>query len=514
VSQDQADDQADDQVDSVSTPVAPVVPRWEWRCFGDLANADRVLTQLRATPAAASDETYLLSRSRDASVKIRAGLLDLKTLRRIDGTGLQLWAPVLKAPFPVGEATAATVFEALGLPTPRRPRYTYDELVREALGARDDVRVLDVHKARHRSVLDGCMIEYTELTADGRTVGTVAVESPDSELVVDTVRRLGLDDRTNTCVAEGLRSLLGWEPPRLAVVDVGTNSVKLTVGDGRDGVPLPDRDAAVVTRLGEGQSEAGLLQAEPMRRTAGAIARLVDGLRAEGPTRILAVGTAGLRQAPNRDVLLDLVRARSDVVVQVISGPEEARLAYRAAVSSLPRTDGRLLVFDSGGGSSQFTSGSLEAIEEQFSLDVGAVGITERFALAEAVPRESVDAALAAIEAEFDRVRSRSRPDAVIGIGGTSTNLAAVSRGLTAYDPDIVHGTVLGVAEVDRQIELYRRRTTQERRGIAGLQPARAAVILAGACIVRTILAIAGLDELTVSDRGLRHGVLAERSGT
>lgn len=501
-----------DRADSVSPSIAPVVPRWEWRSFGEFEDADRALAQLRATPAVTSDETYLLSRSRDASVKIRAGLLDLKTLRRVDGAGLQLWAPVLKAPFPVSEAAAATAFEALGLPTPRRPHYTYDELVREALGSRDDVRVLDVHKARHRSVLDGCMIEYTDLTADGRAVGTVAVESPDSALVLETVRRLGLGDRVNTCVAQGLRSLLDWEPTRLAVLDVGTNSVKLTVGDPRDGVPRTDRDTAVVTRLGEGQSETGELRIEPMRRTAGAIARLVDGLRAEGPTRIVAVGTAGLRQAPNRDVLLDLVLTRSDVVVEVISGPEEARLAYRAAVSSLPRTGGRLLVFDSGGGSSQFTFGGPEAIEEQFSLDVGAVGITERFALADAVPRERVDAALAAIEAEFDRVRGRSRPDAVIGIGGTSTNLAAVSRGLATYDPDVVHGTVVGLAEVDRQIELYRRRTTQERREIVGLQPARAAVILAGACIVRTILTISDQDRLTVSDRGLRHGVLAERS--
>ena len=102
----------------------------------------------------------------------------------------------------------------------------------------------------------------------------------------------------------------------------------------------------------------------------------------------------------------------------------------------------------------------------------------------------------------------------MIAIGGTSTNLAAVSHSLARYDPDVVHGTVVDVAEVDRQIEMYRRRSADQRREIAGLQPERAEVILAGACIVRTILTLAGQDAVTVSDRGLRHGVAAERFGS
>ena len=69
------------------------------------------------------------------------------------------------------------------------------------------------------------------------------------------------------------------------------------------------------------------------------------------------------------------------------------------------------------------------------------------------------------------------------------TNLAAVKHELAEYDPDVVHGTVLDRAEVDRQIELYRTRTAEERRGILGLQPGREAVILAGTCVVRTVLA-------------------------
>ena len=99
-------------------------------------------------------------------------------------------------------------------------------------------------------------------------------------------------------------------------------------------------------------------------------------------------------------------------------------------------------------------------------------------------------------------------------MGGAVTNLAAVRHGLVEYDPDVVQGTVLDRAEIDRQIELYSRRDADERRTIAGLQPQRADMILAGACIVRTVLEKLGRDSFTVSDRALRHGVLAERFGT
>jgi exopolyphosphatase / guanosine-5'-triphosphate,3'-diphosphate pyrophosphatase len=88
-----------------------------------------------------------------------------------------------------------------------------------------------------------------------------------------------------------------------------------------------------------------------------------------------------------------------------------------------------------------------------------------------------------------------------------------VKHELATYDPDVVQGTPLDRDDVDRQIELYRTRTSDERREIIGLQPRRAEIILAGACIVRTVLTKLGADWLLVSDRGLRHGLLVERFG-
>jgi exopolyphosphatase/guanosine-5'-triphosphate,3'-diphosphate pyrophosphatase len=98
-------------------------------------------------------------------------------------------------------------------------------------------------------------------------------------------------------------------------------------------------------------------------------------------------------------------------------------------------------------------------------------------------------------------------------MGGAVTNMTAVQLGLAAYDPDLVQGAALDRAEIDRQIELYRSRDAEARRAIVGLQPNRAEVILAGACIVRTIMEKLGQQTLTVSDRGLRHGLLVDRFG-
>jgi exopolyphosphatase/guanosine-5'-triphosphate,3'-diphosphate pyrophosphatase len=301
---------------------------------------------------------------------------------------------------------------------------------------------------------------------------------------------------------------------RYAVIDVGTNSVKFHVGEREaDGSWKTIADRAEVTRLGEGLDETGRLGAEPIKRTADAIAGMSAEAEQDGVEAIGAVGTAGMRIASNSNELIDAVRERTGIDIEVISGEEEARLAYVAATSGLGVTDGKVMVFDTGGGSSQFTFGAPRQIEEQFSVNVGAARFTERFGLDRAVSKEVVDEARSAIGSDLNRLDGRDRPDILIGLGGGITNMAAVKHGLEHYDPDVVQGTELDATEIDGQIELYAERSADERREIAGLQPKRAEVILAGACIVRTVLEKLDRGSLVVSDRGLRHGLIVERFG-
>ncbi len=497
--------------------VAGLVPRWEWRTFGEsFGAAEELLGGLEAERVQESEELYVLSEESDASVKVRDGLMDVKRLEAVDGAGLEQWRPVLKGEFPLAAADVATVLGALGVAGPElaRATYTFEQLVSELVLPHPALADVTVRKRRAHYEVGGCLAELSEVTAVLQTTRTIAVEAEDPELVAAAVAELGLADRPNVCLARGLKTMLGLDPMRFAVLDVGTNSVKLHVGERRAGGRWRTVvDRAEVTRLGEGLAETGALQPEPMRRTADAIVGMVEESRREGTAEIAAVATAGMRQAENSAELVEAVRERCGVGIEVISGEEEARLAYLAATSELEVGTDSLVVFDTGGGSSEFTFGRAGRVEERFSLDVGAARYAERFGLDGVVPDDTLATALEAIGADLARLDGRPRPAALVGLGGALTNLAAVRHGLATYDPEVVQGTVLDRNEVERQIELYRTRSTEQRREIVGLQPPRAEVILAGACIVRTVLDKLQCDELTVSDRGLRHSLLVERFG-
>ena len=226
------------------------------------------------------------------------------------------------------------------------------------------------------------------------------------------MRSLGLATRANVCMARGLKTLVGFGTVRHAVIDVGTNSVKLHVGERRaDGTWNAVIDRAIVTRLGEGLDATGVLGPEPMERTLDAIATLAEEARAADATTIVAVGTAGLRAAANAAEFVSAVEARSGVRIEIIPGEEEGRLAYLAATSGLGLARGPLVVFDTGGGSSQFTFGDGVVVAEQFSVPVGAVRLTERYGLDGAVSEEALRDTLDAIASELDRLDGRPSPD-------------------------------------------------------------------------------------------------------
>jgi exopolyphosphatase/guanosine-5'-triphosphate,3'-diphosphate pyrophosphatase len=488
-----------------------IVPRWEWRTFGE--RFGDAVTRFATEAPEESDELYLLGLGSEASAKVRAGVMDVKRLEDVNADGLERWRPVMKAAFPMPEAEVVAMLEALGAAAGALEcaEYTLEEVLAEVVAPRADLLAVPVHKRRGRFTVGGCMAERSELRTDQAVTQTVAVESEDPDRVMAAVRELGLTSRRNVSVPRKLKALAGFGALRCAVIDVGTNSVKFHIGErAADGEWRAIVDRAEVTRLGEGLDATGRLGDEAIRRTVGAIARMAEEAGSHA-AEVAAVGTAGLRLAPNRDALIDAVREHMDL--EVITGEEEARLAYLATVSEFDLGDGSLVVFDTGGGSTQFTIGRGEQVEERFSVNVGAVRLTEQFGLDGLVDETTLAATLDAVAADLARLDGRPAAERVIGMGGAVTNLAAVKHGLAVYDPDVVQSTVLDLAEIDRQIELYRTRDAEQRRQIVGLQPNRAAVILAGACIVRSVLGKLDRNALTVSDRGLRHGLLVERFG-
>ena len=300
--------------------------------------------------------------------------------------------------------------------------------------------------------------------------------------------------------------------PKYAVIDIGTNSVKFNISERRDdGSWQTVVDRAEITRLGEGLGETGEINADAMERTVSAIAAMADEARKSDVSAIAAVGTMGMRMARNSQQFIDAVEQRCGVKIEIISGDEEGRLAYIAVKSGLGLAQGSLAIFDTGGGSSQFTFGHGDTVQERFSVNVGAVRYTEKYGLSGVVPPEQLQAALKAIGDDLARLDNRPSPDALVGMGGAITNMAAVKHSMAKYDPNVIQGSTIERAEVERQIAQLCSKSLDDRRQIVGLQPKRADVILAGACIVKTVMEKLGKDRLSVSDRGLRQGLLIDR---
>jgi exopolyphosphatase/guanosine-5'-triphosphate,3'-diphosphate pyrophosphatase len=494
-----------------------IIPRWEWRTFGsNLGAADAHFATLSPTGVQESDELYLLLGD-GPNVKVRDDRLDIKVLRETDDAGLQRWEPILKASFPLDAEEAGTVFEALDLAVPAVPDvgWTFEGLLSGLAASDVRTRTIPVHKRRTRYAVGGCTAERSQVRTGDRATTTIAIESEDAEAVAAAVRTVGLEDYLNVSYPTGLTDLVDGTPERFAVFDVGTNSVKAHIAERTaDGDWRTVLDRAEVTRLGEGLAQSGAISGDAVERTAAALATMATEARERRVRAISAVGTAGLRQAPNRDAVTEAVHARAGIRIKVISGEEESRLAYLAVAAGVGLGDGSVVVFDTGGGSSQFTFGHGGTVDERFSVDVGAVRLAERFGLDGAVSEMVVDQACDAIASELERLRGRPRADLLVGMGGAITNLTAVSLSMETYDGDMVDGARLDRAELDRQIGIYRRVDAEDRRSIRGLQPKRAEVILAGACIVRTVMELLGHTSLIVSDQGLRHGVLLERFGS
>ncbi len=500
---------------SASAP-GTVSPRWEWRAFGQNFGPARDAFA-RLTPERVQDsyEVYLVSPGGE-NVKIRDDLMDVKVLREVNDEGLQRWQPVMKATFPVSTDEAAQVFDALGHPAPAFEADSYSlatflsELV-EPLGV---AHVLRVRKHRVRYTVAGCDAELTDMEADGARLQTVAIESEDAAAVIAAVRAVGLAGWANTSYPKALGRIIEGTPERYAVIDVGTNSVKFHIGErAADGTWTPVVDRAEITRLGEGLEDTGKIAPDAIERTVATVGAMADEARRRGAVAIVVVGTAGLRNARNAGEAITAMRDRVGCPIEIIPGDEESRLEYLAVASGIPVGDGLVGIFDTGGGSTEFTFGSGGQVDRQFSLNVGSVAYTEQYGLAEAVSQDALDAVMARIADDLVPLDDCPRPTTLVGMGGAITNITAVKHGLQNYDPDVVQGSVVHRHEVDRQIERYASLDAEDRRSITGLQPKRADVILAGACIVRAVMDKLDQCALTVSDRGLRHGLLLDRFG-
>jgi exopolyphosphatase/guanosine-5'-triphosphate,3'-diphosphate pyrophosphatase len=240
--------------------------------------------------------------------------------------------------------------------------------------------------------------------------------------------------------------------------------------------------------------------------------------RALGVRRIACVATSAARDAANGAEFFRASREAAGLVPEVIPGEEEARLVHRSAWADFGAPGRPLAVLDVGGGSTEITWGEGPSPAGRRSFQVGAVRLTERVAPADPPTpadrdrlREGARAALA--EVAGIRGGGALRGATLVAVAGTVTTLAAVAQALPSYDAARVHGAALALAEVRALLDRLAGLTVAERSRLPGMEPKRADVIVAGAVIVAEAMELAGFERLTVSDRGVRWGLLHDRFG-
>lgn len=298
------------------------------------------------------------------------------------------------------------------------------------------------------------------------------------------------------------------------MIDVGTNSAKISVMEVINGVPgRIALDESDITRLGEGVGDSKRLTEAAMERTALRVAAFVTKARAMGVSEIRIVGTSAMRDAANRAEFIERLYKSTGIALDVIDGEREAALAYAAVRADPIIADnlvGQLLVFDIGGGSTELILGENLTAMRKVSLNMGAVRLTERYIRSDPPSLQEIAAVRAEIADCLEAARNMGKPAIAAGIGGTVVTIAAVIHECDPPDPEQLHGAYLSLQDVDRALTRFVSLPLEERRKIPGLDPKRADVIISGTLILLSMLKSCDLNGFTVSTRGLRFGLLAE----
>ncbi|MFN0133291.1 MAG: CHAD domain-containing protein [Phycisphaerales bacterium] len=303
---------------------------------------------------------------------------------------------------------------------------------------------------------------------------------------------------------------------RCAAIDVGTNSIRLLVAEVRDdGTHRVLDDEREASRLGAGLSITGRLEREAMGRSASAIARMRTIAEGYGARPIRVIGTAACRLAKNADEFAALVRDVARVELEVISEEDEARLAFASVAASFDLAGRTVAVVDIGGGSTEVVIATNGVPEVVRSVPLGAVSLTDRHGGSEAVAGRGYQAMRRRVDrALLETVERPTRPELVIGTGGTFTTLAAmlVHRESGSADSSLWDRPIAGLeatrADAKHMLERLRSLSEAERERVPGLPRERADIIVAGVSIVDRVLKHLGVNLFRVHDKGVRDGLV------
>jgi exopolyphosphatase/guanosine-5'-triphosphate,3'-diphosphate pyrophosphatase len=307
---------------------------------------------------------------------------------------------------------------------------------------------------------------------------------------------------------------------KVAAIDIGTNSVLLLIAETQAGGELsPVLERATITRLGEDVDRTRELADAARARTLACLGAYAKDLELHAPDRIAVVGTSALRDARGGPEFTKDAEGVLGVRPLVISGRREAELTFRGTLSGLG-LEGRVAVFDVGGGSTEIVVGNTTnaasssrtppSIESATSLNIGSVRLFERHVRTDPPAPHEIDDVRQAVDATLLAEPAIPHEATLVGVAGTVTTLAAVAGAIDPYDGARVHGARLELETIRAVLRRLTSVALAERKEIPGLEPRRADVIVAGAVLVERLVTWSQKSEVVVSDRGVRWGLAEE----
>ena len=300
---------------------------------------------------------------------------------------------------------------------------------------------------------------------------------------------------------------------KLAVIDIGTNSIHMVLAE-----ILPDASYKILdrfkdmTRLGDGAFATRRLSDAAMARALATLKTLVTLARNKGFDRIVAVATSAVREARNGGEFVSRVAEQTGLVVRVISGTEEARLIFLGVKDSIPLSDAPSLVVDIGGGSVELIVGNQSGLLHAKSLKLGAIRLVDQF-LPKAPPPAPMVRALEEtvathLKTALDAFKIK-RCDSLIATSGMAANLAeVVHMKLTGRPLPQLNLARVALKDVRLLEKELAGSPLKARLAMPGLDPKRVDTLLPATIVLRCLLELMGLNEMTLCDKAIREGAI------
>ncbi len=303
-------------------------------------------------------------------------------------------------------------------------------------------------------------------------------------------------DQPQNCDQEQIKKV----PNTYAVMDVGTNSTRLLVFKDEKGKLVRINKSVRYTRMGQGVDQTKMLNPDAQKRNTEVLEEFMKIASDYDVKAFYLYGTSAMREAGNSRQYQEAVKDRLGLEINIISGEEEARLGFMGVSQSF---HGKILIFDIGGGSTEFILGENDRISQMISLKIGCVKASEKYLVTDPPTKSEIEALNKdLIKSLQDQLKNIIPTDnyELIGIGGTATSLATIKQKLAIYDSQKIHNSQITGDELKEIISLLAEKTIAQRQEIIGLEAKRADIILGGALILLNILQVTGDKIFTICD--------------